>query len=269
MASKRIALTLPLFVVLAALFAACVDATPESATNLVGGSHEITANADDAGICDEIEEDFEIECLGWIGFFAVVAGPGAGETNLPCDAEAGNEELANCISDVFFECLLFGESPADCGIDDSGCDPSDCVSQLDDPVSWTYQNAGESGTDYIVVCMLPMLEEPIPAIQELFEARGQQTAQLTDEEIEDLIEFWETQMGCDLVTKTWIDPTPTPSLTPEPELVRRSGVNIGPVLAAADAERRARQESQQQVAGVQQQAGGPIRPPNTGDGGLR
>jgi hypothetical protein len=114
-----------------------------------------------------------------------------------------------------------------------------------------------------------MLEEPIPAIQELFEARGQQTAQLTDEEIEDLIEFWETQMGCDLVTKTWIDPTPTPSLTPEPELVRRSGVNIGPVLAAADAERRARQESQQQVAGVQQQAGGPIRPPNTGDGGLR
>jgi len=85
----------------------------------------------------------------------------------------------------------------------------------------------------------------------------QQDGDLSGLDLEELIEFFEA-LGCDVVIKTWV-------LPPEPP--RRTGASIGPVLAGADAERRAR-ENTQAVAGVQQAAGA-IQPPNTGDAGLR
>jgi hypothetical protein len=270
MPKKSLALAVPLFALLLLLQTGCViDAVPETAVNVVGGSHQVTASLD-VDLSDE-DCEFIAVCDGdWIALFMILSGPGTGDGNIGCSGTAA--EVTLCLNEVFSCLFLDGNEPDECGVDDSGCSTPDCLIEPGDSLSWTYQNNGTAGKDYIVVCMFPEIfletvgTEQAPLRQPQSQLVQQEGTPGPDEDLQNLIDQL-VQFGCDAVTKTWIDPTPTPPATAEP--VRRTGVNIGPVLAAADAERRAREQAEQQAASLQQQAGGPIRPPNTGDGGLR
>jgi hypothetical protein len=266
MPRKLLTLATPLFALVLFLQTGCViDAVPETALNFVGESHTVTASLD-VDLSDEDCQLIGVICDGdWIVFFIVLSGPGSGDGNIGCGGTA--EDVSDCLNDVFLCLFLNGNEPDECGVNDSGCSTPDCLVEPGQSISWTYQNNGTAGTDYIAVCMFPdtFLEQvraeqaPLSQLQsDLVQEDGTPTP---DEDLEELIAILEEE-GCDVVQKTWVE-------RPAREEVRRTGVNIGPVLAAADAERRARQQGEQQVAGVQQQAGGPIRPPNTGDGGLR
>jgi hypothetical protein len=213
----------------------------------------------DSEFCDEIG------CDQWTALFFIIEGPGAGQDNLAdCDPTSSGSEFDECVLGVS-ECLAFDADPEECGIQSSECNPEGCTADFEESNSWLYENSGDAGTDYIVVCLTPfdVAEAFTQQTNALFRAREQQLLVQQDgpDDIETIVEEWESS-GCDVVTKTWIEP-------PRREKTRRTGVNLGPLLAAADAERRALQQPAEQVAGVQQQAGGPIRPPNTGDGGLR
>jgi hypothetical protein len=214
-------------------------------------------------------------CDSWAALFAVVAGPGAGQGNTNCDSTADSNSLFDCwfnLPNGAAECLALGDAPADCGVQTSECDPAGCTADLEDPISWSYTNNGESGTDYIVVCFAPLDVEEVDTLENAVDAAlsAQQLQVMqdnpTEDEVQELIDFWEnSEVGCDVVTKTWIDPTPVPVPTRVPSIgPLLGGVLIGP----SNNNPSQSQQGQQQVAGVQQ-AIGEIRPPNTGDAGLR
>ena len=262
MPRKLLTLATAFFALVLFLQLGCViDAVPETAVNVAGGSHTVSASLD-VDLSDEDCELVGIVCDGdWIAFFIVISGPGSGDGNIGCGGTG--EELSSCLAEIFTCLFVDGDEPDECGVDDSGCSTPDCLIQPSQSISWTYQNNGAAGTDYIAVCMFPEAflqvakAEQVPLSQLPSRVVQPGATPTPDDDLQDLISILEAE-GCDVVQKTW---TALPSRVE----VRRNGAGIGPVLAGADAELRARE----QQATAAQQASGPIRPPNTGDGGLR
>jgi hypothetical protein len=257
---KTFALPIALLLAFALLMTACVDAEPESATNEVGESHEITATADEEFVDDLCDEE-ELDCDDWLAIFIVADGPGEGESNLVCNF-LDADELEECL-DELEECVFESSNPEECLVEGDECDPEGCVADLDDPISWTYENNGDDGTDTIAVCLIPIFDEQ-EALTSLLESRSQQVMQqaLTDEEIDQL-----EDQGCDIVTKTWVDPepTPTPVATVRPNIAAALSGALGGGRNNAAEQAAAQAAAQQQAAA----AAGAIRPPSTGDAGLR
>jgi hypothetical protein len=256
MPRKFLTFAAPLFALLLVLqFGCTIDAVPEDAVNFVGKSHTITAT-DGVVPQDEFCDLFDCE-EEWFGVFLIFAGPDEGEGNLDCSAIFDEECLV-----ALFECLEPGGDPDDCEVSTTECNPSSCAADFGESITWTFQNNGSSGTDYIAVCMagtptiMDGIGETAHVLQQENEVDNEDS--LTQDEIDAIIEEFES-IGCDVVTKTWKDP-------PQRQQAGAGGGNIGPILAGADAERR---EREAQAAAAAQQAAGAIRPPNTGDAGLR
>jgi hypothetical protein len=252
MSRTRFALTTPVLLFLALFLMACdIDVVPESATNVVGTTHELTATED----LEEFCEEEELPCEQWFPFFVVIAGPGEGENSTGCDIFEEDSEA--CFMELV-ECLFLEADPEECHPDADSCNPAGCVADLGDPISWTYRNDGEPGTDYIAACSFPVgFEATFPPEQFLAQSLQVEGEDPIDEELAALIEEIEEQ-GCDVVTKTWVDPAPTPR------------PSLGPLLGGVIIGGNSQVGQQTQPAPVQQQAAPTaIRPPSTGDAGLQ
>jgi hypothetical protein len=247
--SIRLSLSAPL-IGLSLLLMGCfeVDAEPESANNPVGTTHTISADVDALFPDDE-----------WLATFLIIHGPNAGQ-NSACDSQdiESIEELEDCLT----QC----SSPEECNADN--CDPS-CAGEGDEEVSWTYESGGDSGTDYIAVCVLEL------AIAASLEVSGLEQsfagiAQASDEELQDEIEELE-DMDCDVVTKTW-EEEETEDDEDEDDEEEPEARFLGGGLFAGDmsaAQRnRARAQASAAVASTPRPAAAAVRPPSTGDGGL-
>jgi hypothetical protein len=258
-----------LLVVLASVGCLDVDATPEEDINPVGTTHTVSVTVDEP----PQESD-------WIAFFFVIDGPNFNTTS-----------IEECTVDELQICLLFcAVVPDQCTF--LGCNPSDCTGEGDDTVSWTYQSNGQPGTDLIAVCAVEEEE-----IDENSAPAG--TSQLTEQELADLIADLEED-GCDIVSKGWIGardgsipdedpcdlrgdmcptatPTPTPTATGTPvtsptATATPDNPNVGAIfggnLGGVGAGRALEQQAAAAAAAAQPPPSA-VRPPNTGDAGLR
>ncbi|MPZ48203.1 MAG: hypothetical protein GEU75_02630 [Dehalococcoidia bacterium] len=206
-----------------------VDAGPESATNPVGASHEVTAEIDGPSGGE------------WVVVFSVFSGPNAGMSNFPeCEAES-EADFDGCLD------LVFGE-----GTDE-------------ETVSWDYVSNGESGTDYISVCAFEALQISTLSAETTSALRAQvldvqQAA--TDEELEADIDELEA-MGCDVLTKTWEGDD---EVERRPNV---GGVFAGDGGAAERNRARANAAGAAAAAATSPVAPTTaVRPPSTGDAGL-
>jgi hypothetical protein len=304
---------------LAFFLAACtdvcipLDVTPENDTNPVGTQHTITASIDE----DDTQYDGP-----FIAFFLVIAGPNSGANSLfSCEGltfEECNDVLVDCensqvdcpaficLIDPSFcgadecetaptfedlvECVVLfcTDNPEECG-DLGDCDPVFCVSPEGEDVEWTYRSNGDTGTDSILVCGLPLDVETDLASQLSFIQGNQQLItdqQFSEEELTEEEEaVIEDETGCEVVEKKWVDeeeererptrtptPTPTRTPTPTPTITPTSQPGRAAVIDAILPSQRATATPTQApaIAQPQQQAAPSIvRPPNTGGAGLR
>lgn len=247
-----------LTVVMASAFfaTACVfvTVTPETATNPVGTSHTVTATLA-LDVCEFIPE-----------------APFCGPEGVAPTAEGEN---------VLFEVI---EGPNAGQHSDGNCGPNGdelCyIAFPGESISWTYTSNGVPGIDYIQVCPLEIIlpptdqllaqaaEETGMSVQELaniLSVRAQQEGELPE------INEPEPEEDCDIVSKVWLAPTPepTPDPTSEPrERIERSVPNIGAGLSGLfNGQPTALPGAATAVAPAATSQ--TIRPPSTGDAGLR
>ena len=237
-------------VVIVAAGCAFVIVTPETATNEVGTTHSVTATLGvDFDPCQFViceAGDVSPQAPGENVSFEVVEGPNAGE-----------------------------HSDGDCGPNgDQLC----FISTPGQSVTWTYLSNGDAGIDYIQVCLI----EDNPLIDQLLTAAAEETG-LTKDEVAAMLAVSgqsahdteinepEPDEGCDIVSKVWVDPTPTPTATPPviEDEARPSRPNIGAGLSGLFAGQPTALPTAVGPASAPVAPSQTIRPPSTGDAGLR
>jgi hypothetical protein len=217
-----------------------LDARPESDQNPVGAAHTVTA---------DVEADSDED---WALLFEVIEGPNEGENSLcedPDDFLSCEEDIADCLmsqqlDEDIDECLA-----------EASCDPG-CAGSGDETVQWTFRSNGESGTDVIVVCGLVTSLQPRSLGVGIQQIRGDE-----DEDIDELIEEFE-EAGCDVLFKDWVTDDDEDERVTNP-----GGVFAGDVGAAQRNRERAR--ASVAAAATPRPAEASVRPPSTGDAGLR
>jgi hypothetical protein len=228
---------------LAVLATGCiVDVEPDRATNPVGTEHTVTVTLRDPmdidveAICEQVEEVLEEE------FEEVPILPF-------CIREVDTQAEDDAIG--FF--IVNGPNAGLSSVEGDGiCTPS--CAYLEEQISWTYRSNGQAGTDTIEACINPTI---------IFAPDSELSVQeLTEEEFfEILVEIINDVVGtdydsiedafCQSVTKTWVDRAP----------------NIGAGLSGLfQGQPTALPTAPAPVATAPNQG---IRPPNTGDGGLK
>jgi hypothetical protein len=237
----------PLLFILLQVPCVDLDARPESDQNPVGSRHTVTVDVEGDG--------------DWLLLFAVEFGPNEGANSL-----CGDDDFITCEEDIS-DCLglvIIGpgiEDELEECLPDADCDPS-CFGSGNDTVRWTYRSNGDEGEDVIVVCALDLEFEGLPGVL------GQIGALQNDlpEEILEEIEFLEEELGCDAVFKEWVEDD-------EDEDDDGPPPNVGGIFAGdLDAAQRNRERARASVAPATAPppaAAAPIRPPSTGDAGLR
>jgi hypothetical protein len=213
-----------------------VSVSPRSSTNLVGEEHEITVVIDG-------DPPNQIPA-SWFVSFEVISGPNRGL-----------------------------ESTTD-------CDPS-CTGNGDAQVSWSYVSTRQ-GTDRIRVCVLPFdgdIDDIPPGEEEFILDIIEEAAGMTFESLAEVIDA-----TCETVTKTWLDPTATSTTTPTPLVtptvtptVDASRPNVGGAIVGVITSRSVEERQASRPGAVPTTAAGAgaaggtvaVRPPSTGDGGLR
>ena len=239
-------------VVLVAAGCAFVSVTPETATNEVGTTHTVTATLGiDFDPCEFIiceADKVSPQAPGENVSFEIVDGPNEGE-----------------------------HSDGDCGPNgDQLC----FISTPGQSVTWTYSGDGGPGIDYIQVCLI----ETDPLIDQLLTAAAEETGLTKDQvaamlavrgQSEHDIEINEPEPdeGCDIVSKVWVEPTPTPTPTVTPQVIedaaRPSRPNIGAGLSGLFAGQPTALPTAVGPAPAAVAPSQTIRPPSTGDAGLR
>jgi hypothetical protein len=221
-----------------------LDARPESEKNPAGREHTVVADVEAGG--NE----------SWALLFEVISGPNQGQNSL-CESD----DFEPCESDIE-ECLLSlpnDEEDLDECLAEATCDPG-CVGSGDETVTWTYESNGKSGTDVIAVCGTVFSIETRSLGVSI-----SQILPLPDEDLDELIEELE-DAGCDIVLKEWVDDD-------EDEDDEGPPPNVGGIFAGdLDAAQRNRERARASVAPATAPppaAAAPIRPPSTGDAGLR
>ncbi len=251
---RKLGLMAAILSVVVTVSAACafVTVTPETATNEVGTTHTVTATLA-IDVCEfvslpfcEGDQPITGQAEGENISFEVVEGPNAGEHS---DGDCGPNGNDLCIIE------FPGES-----------------------VSWTYRGDGGAGIDYIQVCLLE------PQIESLLAALSQETG-LTEDQLlamlvvgDDVnaqapeINEPEPDEGCDIVSKVWVEPTPTPTPTVTPQVIedaaRPSRPNIGAGLSGLFAGQPTALPTAVGPAPAAVAPSQTIRPPSTGDAGL-
>jgi hypothetical protein len=214
--------------------------TPTDVENPVGTPHTVTATFNTFDPCDIIPELCELP---------------------PLPVSSAIDE------NISFEVI---DGPNQGKHSDHDCDPGPaCVAAPATPISWTYVGTGGPGTDTIEVCLLSeaTVSETVASMTSIIEDPQEGAGMSVDEflaavnqelgtdydELQDLI--------CQQVTKIWV--------APEKD-TQQDRPNIGAGLSGLFAGSQA----QKQPTAVAPSAQAPatsttIRPPNTGDGGLR
>jgi len=222
-----------------------VSFEPRTAVNPVGTEHTVTVTLD-----DETELDEEEICEIYVQVIEEIIGEEAPEDI----CEEGFPDTADEEHIVHFE-VIQGPNTGMNSDDDGECEPSCFEPDEDGEISWTYQSNGIAGTDVIQVCqsvlsvlpiLLPTQEEPTDDEFERIIVEAINRALGTHyESIEDAL--------CETVTKTWQEPQ-RPNIG-----AGLSGLFQGPPTALPTAPAPAA------VAPAQTT----IRPPSTGDAGLK
>src|SRR5688500_14958047 len=251
--SQRLGLMAAFLSAVGVVTAGCafVSVTPETATNEVGTTHSVTATlAIDFDPCEFITcgaGEVSPQALGENISFEVVDGPNEG-----------------------------AHSDGDCG---PNSDQLCLVTTPGQSVTWTYLGDGGAGIDYIQVCLIM----DNPQVDLLLTAAAAETG-LTRDEVVSLLSVSgqsqhdleinepEPDEGCDIVSKVWVEPTPTPTptATPQPEnTAAPSRPNIGAGLSGLFAGQPTALPTAVGPASAPVAPSQTIRPPSTGDAGLR
>ena len=260
--------------VIAVLATGCIlDVQPETATNLVGTEHTVVAtllNEDDIQpeeFCDNFldaledfeEEDFTDDELTVIFIFLSICEGETGPTGPTGALGPADHNLVN------FE-IISGPNVGLHSDTDGTCDPSCDEPDEDLEVAWTYQSNGIAGTDVIEVCWGG---EGPP--EESFPTDGALSELLVEVINETLgAEYYESaeDFFCQTVEKTWVAPTATPQPEDTAEPARPSRPNIGAGLSGLFAGQPTALPTAPAPAAVAPTQT-TIRPPSTGDAGLR
>ena len=180
---------------------------------------------------------------------------------------------------VFFEVI---DGPNDGKQSDGDCGPDQddlCFVTPPDSISWTYRGTGGPGTDTIQFCLMmaPTIEESKAVMSNAITTFASQMG-MTEAEVVDMLEpedsvsaAAEVDPGCVGVTKTWEAPTPTPTATPQviEDDARPSRPNIGAGLSGLFAGQPTALPTAVGPASAPLTPSQTIRPPSTGDAGLR
>jgi hypothetical protein len=235
-----------------------VSFEPETAVNPVGTEHTVTVTLRESNelteelLCNILEDAFEE--IEESGEFDDIEFP-----ENPCQLQeaVGPTDLA----DVFFE-VISGPNVGTNSEEDGECDPSCTETDSDNEISWTYQSNGVAGTDIIRVCGGTLLE-PDTIFGDV------NASQLTEEELLALLEeiFLDAindelgsdyesldELECQEVEKTWVDPV-------------QQRPNIGAGLSGLFAGQPTALPTAPAPAAVAPST--TIRPPSTGDAGLK
>jgi len=235
-----------------------VSFEPETAVNPVGTEHTVTVTLRASNelteelLCDILEDALEeIEESGEFDDFEFPSDP-CGQQN-----PVGTADLA----DVYFE-VIAGPNVGTNSDEDGECEPSCTETNADNEISWTYPSNGVAGTDIIRVCGSTLFE-PDTILGDV------NSSQLTEEELLALLEeiFLDAindelgsdyesldELECQEVEKTWVDPV-------------QQRPNIGAGLSGLFAGQPTALPTAPAPAAVAPSQ--TIRPPSTGDAGLR
>ena len=226
-----------------------VSFEPETAVNPVGTEHTVTVT-----LRDEEELDEETLCEIFEGVIEIILEDDP-QAEVPLDPCLQDTLSTADIEMVHFE-VTSGPNIGTNSIDDGECEPS-CTT-LNEETSWTYRSNGVLGTDTILVCVNFL--ELLPG----FPGSGDpSTTALTPEEFEEMVldvindalnSDYESldDLFCREATKTWQEP---------------QRPNIGAGLSGLfQGQPTALPTAQAPVAVAPSTT---IRPPSTGDAGLK
>ena len=229
-----------------------VSIEPETARNPVGTDHTVTA---DVRNLDEVDEVAVCEAV--IEVVEELVGEEAPEDFCEQFDQFPRAEDHNFVN---FE-VIQGPNTGTNSDEDGVCLPS-CNDPGADEVSWTYTSNGVAGTDVIRVCaddifiFLPtLLEEmqsevsPAATLEELEEALLDALGDVFGDDFES-----EEDLFCETATKTWVDPV-------------QQRPNIGAGLSGLFAGQPTALPTAPAPAAVAPST--TIRPPSTGDAGLK
>jgi len=223
-----------------------VSFEPETAVNPVGTEHTVTVTLD-----FETELNEEELCEIYVDILEELSGEEAPEDY----CEEGLPDTADeALPIVVFE-VVAGPNTGLSSFDDGECEPSCAYPDDDDQIAWTYQSNGIPGTDVIQVC-----QDPIALLAPILLPTQEAP---TEEEFEKIIvEAINRALGtnfrsiedalCQEVTKTWQEPQ-RPNIG-----AGLSGLFAGQPTALPTA-----------PAPVAVAPSTTIRPPSTGDAGLK
>jgi len=229
-----------------------VDVEPDRATNPVGTEHTVTVELRDfteteqIAVCEAVIEILE----------DAIGGEPAPEDF--CEEIIGLPRVTDH-TPVYFE-IVSGPNTGLNSDTDGVCLPS-CDDLGVREVSWTYPSNGQAGTDVIDVCV-DFFDYILPPVMDEFQSEVGTTQSMDDFE-EMLLDALNEALGtdfeseddiaCSTVTKTWVD--------------RNDRPNIGAGLSGLfQGQPTALPTAPAPVATAPNQG---IRPPNTGDAGLR
>jgi hypothetical protein len=219
---------------------AFLTVTPTGVQNPVGTSHTVTAQFNTFDPCDIIPELCNIP---------------------PLPVSAAIDE------NISFEVI---DGPNQGKHSDHDCDPGPaCVASPGSPTSWTYRGTGGPGTDTIEVCLLSeeTVSETLASLTTIIEDPQQGAGMSVDEFLDAVNEELGTHytdleaLICQQVTKIWVAPETN---------TEQNRPNIGGGLSGLFAGGGPQAQPTAVVPAAQAPASSTIiRPPNTGDGGLR
>jgi hypothetical protein len=264
-------------VLLAVATTGCLlDVQPETATNPAGTEHTVTATllnpelVDQEEFCVNLiaaieglsEEDFEDFSDLELSILFGIAG------SCQLDEQGGVPPLGTTDHNpINFE-ILSGPNAGLNSDQDGVCEPSCESFSTDFEYDWTYDSNGAAGTDVIEVC----IGGEAPSSEEIAQIEGGPLEELLLGVINDTLggDYYRSVFDffCQTVEKTWIENTPTPEPTEKPrERIERSVPNIGAGLSGLFAGQPTPLPTAAAPAPAAPSQG--IRPPNTGDAGLR